>query len=248
MIWIFILFFPKFGFSDFDGNVAASVRSLPVGAGLSSSLGYGQLIWGEKETSKDFLYGYIRPEIEFTSAILVNRSQFSVSFFPISLAGITVGRWQSQRRTRMRTVDCDNASCQTDLVANFFSAKLIAGYKSFFSVFIFRKSFIQADEKTTAFAEEGSALVGQYGGDALATSVVASGFKIDEKNSVGVILTKQEMALSQQNNDNVLLFGQTKYENFTIRIGAGAYQSSSYRRGPTFFGQLEWSPLPTLEL
>ena len=114
-----------------DATIGIEYQGFPVGAVGVMNMGLGYRFW-EKTDSK-VLYGYVRPSLDLMSAFLYNRAEGAIDFYPVSFAGLTMGRGLRANHMPGSTVDCKDLACNGRLEYRFFRSKNITWIqKNFF--------------------------------------------------------------------------------------------------------------------
>jgi hypothetical protein len=231
---------------DWDLAAGAGGRTKPEGGGIGVMAGYGQMLWGQKESKQDLLYGYIRPNARATTSLLVNRLDLALDAFPISFAGVTVGAASSHRIADLGTFECEAQQCKGRLDRLFVRSKLIIGYKDFFGILVTRFERHSPSLRTHPFfADEWSTLFGTNGHDVLQSNEATLGISLPGDFKAGLQLEWMKMLRSRSRSDHESVYGRKTIGDWSFTLGAGTYRSTLIERGLTVYALLERTIWPT---
>ena len=117
--------------SDFSASVSA--RSFPVGGGLTGKAGLSHLIWGNKESDTDYLYGFVRGQLAGTTSVLWNQINTELELYPISFIGVSAGSASSRSATNSKDYACsDDIQCQSLVRTEYNKLKFALGARGIF--------------------------------------------------------------------------------------------------------------------
>lgn len=125
MVKIFFLlsFLVTGAYAQLDLNLAASGRSYPsLGGSIYMESGWNYTFW---EKDQNLLYGLIRPAIYFDSSLVINTYGAKLGFYPISFAGIELGKETTNSQYEDFTYyDCSEVACKGTMDKSFITYKL----------------------------------------------------------------------------------------------------------------------------
>lgn len=225
----------------FDAKASASGQTYPFGGLLTGSAGYGKALW--QNTEGDFWqYGYIRPELEWKTAGVVNRLTASLEFFPISILGLSGGGGVDYRNyDKFSGVDCSSYVCDQRLDFKFVQAQLIGGFGKFVGVVIGRYDWYQISSNGRPFYDYMSYLTARPEKDDLRSLTLLALYRPDETWSYGVVAFYQQMVLSESNNSSIFGVANYKWGDWQATLGAGTYQSDRQNQNPAVLFDLQYT-------
>lgn len=231
-----------------DYSYGGMARSFPGGLAAFGRAGYGLLLWGEKTPGSVF-YGYLRPELRLQSSILVDMPEASLSIYPVSFAGIRIGRAESFRFTDFPAIDCVVAECRGRVSANFLKTQVALGYADFFVVHHLHYRSLAASRPERPIGDEQSSFIGKPGQDSVLFQTLAIGMKLGDYPTAGLLLeTGRMLGTGAESDHESVFFRLAKKESWTYVVGAGLYRSTTHERGFTFYGALTVIGIPSVEL
>jgi hypothetical protein len=209
--------------------------------------GYGELLWGKRDHGR-FQYGYIRPGARIATSAVTHRAEVILDLYPISFFGFRFAHQQALRGSDIDTINCAAVSCRSWLGSTSVKAQAAAGYGPVFAVATLRYAIFEPAVEDRPFADEVSALVGEQGGDNLASIEGVLGYSLDVTKSLGLYYLGERMLGTGNTNNQQSLFGRWKNGEWTYTLGAGMYESVTQPRGFTAYGIVQWSPLSGVAL
>jgi hypothetical protein len=223
-------------FAGIDYSAEMSARSLPLSSYIEGRLGYGYVVWDEREegNERDWKYGYVRPTLTLGTIGIVNSAEVAAEFYPVSILGLTVGQSHSIRLTESLSMDCANLYCRGNLGRTFVKARGLIGAAGFFLVPAVRLDWLTPGANSQPFYDEFSILTGLSGGDRLVTLGAALGYEVTDALKVALAASQQRMIGT--NDVAQVLYGVGMYslDEWRFSAGAGVYQSNYYE--PSFSG------------
>jgi hypothetical protein len=236
-----------------DYSAGAGLRTMPWGSAAGFDVGYGFLVWGARTPGQEAsspLFGYARPYLRVQSSGVVNRADFGLQVFPISVLGFGVNQGFVQRATELATIDCAAVECEGKLLKTRLSAHLTLGYGPAFLLWdVSSETQTPQGAKTRAFGDEASSLVGLPTGDTLVSSDAALGAEIDSAWSGGLALSTAAMTESGANNTLLAVFGRWNFApSWSALASVGSYRSSTQQAAFSAGLGLSWRGRPGLGL
>ena len=231
-----------------DLNSSFQTRTKPFGLAVNTTAGLDTLLWGQKSSPGDFMYGYLRPSLKVQTSGVVNSYDARLEVFPISIFGMALGQQQSVRLKNFSSVNCVGNICQGAVRRDYFRTSLVLGYANFFAGTIARYEWQSPSRSGSPYYDESSSLLGSAGGDTHRSLDLYAGYKISQEHKLGAIYSVENFTSSGQNNDaESLFYAYTKGELRGV-FGFGAYRSSLTKRGFSAYLQLQWVFKDSLEI
>lgn len=238
-ILLLLLIISSTAFPFFDGNVTTAFRSFPKSGYLEAESGYNHKIW-----SKDnILYGYTRPSISATSAGAYNSFKADLEIAPVSFITFGSGYEIIQNRQQYADSDCSKYSCKIDLRRKYLRIKVLAGYKNFFAVINFNRSFYTPIRQVNreGFIDPQSQLSMAKNGDVINTLSTAIGAEIGDHYKILAlsIFGKVSNSGDSYSHNSLLLHYQKLKLNFFG--GLGVYRASGFTTRPSVLAGVKWT-------
>jgi hypothetical protein len=108
-----------------DMTLGASFRSFPLSGTLETSFGYGQLIWGARDS---WLYGFARGSLGVDASVGYDAETAMLELFPISILGIRLGKMWSENHADYEAYNCNEYLCRGTFVNTFIEIPLYLSY------------------------------------------------------------------------------------------------------------------------
>lgn len=221
--------------SGYDAWAGVSGQSYPLGGTATASGGYGYELWrnaSEENEPTFWQYGYVRPQLELKSALLINRVTAAIEVFPVSILGLTVGGGIDARNyNKFTDFDCSKLLCEQSLSFQFTQARLIAGFGNFVGIITGRYDWYRAETGTRPFYDEMSYLIGQAGADELKTLNVLALYRQDDIWGYGAMANYQQFIYNASNNAAMFAIGTYTEGTWRTTIGLGQFHSSHQAQG-----------------
>jgi hypothetical protein len=229
--------------------------AFPLGGGLTGTLGYGYLWWGEKykggnENDTTWKYGFIRPNLRAYTGLFVNRFETRLDVYPISIAGFTIGQAVAHRSQNNDDYNCGAISCLDILTRYFVETKFVAGTKDFFLFYGFRVDMLHSsDPHKDGFADEGSGLRGMGKQDWLLENSVIVGTHGFKPFNGGIDFNYTGMENTHQWSRTLSAFGNYEFNKTWSLRGKVGLRKLSIKDQEFIVGlSLNYTGMPSLEL
>jgi len=233
---------------NFDLFFGAQGRTLPaIGAEVYAESGYNQLLWGKKETSKDVLYGLIRPSLNVSSSAVINSTKAELEFFPISFLGLSVGRQYIHSNYEFPFFDCDQVECKGTYERNWFEAKMALGHGGWVVVGNYKIDNLTGPSDDKPMADWRNVIVGAPGKDVQIDKklVVA---KMFGPHMAGVLIESTLFLESRERRESFAAVYQYKHNDTQYMFGAGPFHTDQHPMGLIFYFRIHHVALPTKKL
>ncbi|MBI1862109.1 MAG: hypothetical protein HYR96_14440 [Deltaproteobacteria bacterium] len=232
--------------SGLDYNVSLGARLLPRGAGIQAVVGYNHLVWGDRKDDKSFLFGFLRPSVVANTSVVNNRLSGIIDLFPISLFGVSLGYYVSQRGTNIDTLDCSVIQCRGSVYGGFLKTKLMAAYKRVFFVAHYSLQSLGSEDRSLPLGDEFTALIADSGGDRLENGELTVGLKFPE-TTFGVIVGASRYLTLHNSSTNQSLFFRYSTGPWAFITGVGTFSSTHHpNSGLNTFAFVKWNGAPSL--
>lgn len=227
-----------------DYNFSAAARTYPITASASAEGGYSQPLWGQWQNKSDVMYGYIRPSVKLSSAVIVNAAEAKLTIKPVSFLGFHAGKMMlSRSRDRAPGANCLEQECRGVLSIDFVQADLVlaAGPAVYLGTFETKDFKSLRDELD--FYDDISAIVGRKGGDRIQTVGHTLGYRVpndDLDRLIGLNFRRSDAELTRAFSERVGVVFAHKYQDYRILYLAGTYRSTTQKTDPTLAIQIDW--------
>lgn len=232
-----------------DYNVSAGLRTYPLSSYLSLESGYNFLLWGQWQNKEDVMYGYIRPAVNYTTALIYNSLEAKLTLKPVSFLGLHAGKMLALRsRDKVTDIDCSTVECTGTLDNEFVKADLVlaAGPVIYFGSMENRK--VKSLRNEMNFYDDMPAIIAARGEDRIMTSSHTLGLRFDKNDPqdrlVGLNFRRSEAELAKSFSERVGVAYSHKYrymdQNYRLLYLAGSYRSDFQKAGLTLAVQIEW--------
>lgn len=244
----FLLCFTSKAFAQVEYSVDAIYRSYPLSGTVTGKLGYGYRFWGSGAGDSP-LYGYIKPEVRYATAVTYNEGSVRLKFFPLSILGVTAGASAIANHDRYRAYDCLTYNCQGKFWQTFVEGTAGFGWRAWFA---YGKAGIedwhQDSAQTFDFVNPTYGLVMKADGERIHFANGVTGFKL---SADWVILYSYLWAQTQEiNGQSQMHLGLVDYRlgQFKIAVGGGVFSSELKDKEATAIVRLQWAPTTSVEL
>ncbi|MBT3586601.1 MAG: hypothetical protein HN509_16955 [Halobacteriovoraceae bacterium] len=228
-------------------SFANIIRSYPTAFALQSKAGYGLPIWGKGGSGP--LYGYLRPSLQLQTSGVINSFGGQFDFFPISFLGAYGGSRRVYRNaSELQSFDCTLLVCKSTVGHQYLGAKMALALGPLFLVGDLRVTRLDVKDKSRAFADETSTLIGSNGADTLRSFTTVLGFKVNESLKFGVLGVHNKMLHTPGETTMAILFGQKSFGEWEWLVGPGLFRGREKDRHLTVFSLLKWVPQKGLPL
>ncbi len=244
-----------------DLSLGGGYRSQPVGGSGSVEAGLGQVVWGSEV---DPLYGFMRVALAVEGVVDHVTSGGYIELFPVSIFGLRGGRMTTQSHLDYDDYDCNVYLCRGRREESFTDAIIFYGYERFRFSALLRRS-IWSDSSSASMTKEeyiepGTGLnFDRATEEELERIRYAIFYSLAENWSAGYAWTRSvvrsgppaaELTTGSDERRSFMWLGLLEYkppsEGWTVRLGAGEFESHLLRSDPTFVFSLSWDVLPKL--
>lgn len=225
-------------YSQVDLSVNANARSWPSLSGAAGiDLGYNLALWGEID-KKNPMYGFLRLQATADTSVVVNSTDYRVSFYPISFLSFGAGRSELKSSyDEFDYYDCSRVRCEGDLNKDYVFGKALIAYSDFVASVFYRESrnsYNDPDNTNLPVGEYSSVNIVNQGDE---ESVLRSYFLgyIMGDSSFGFFSEKLEFLKSDQESElNAFIYRITS-GNWQYTYGVGSQHSSVEKAQATVF-------------
>lgn len=240
---------PTRAHADFDAQINGSYRSWPLSGVAETTLGYGQLIWGD---NKDALYGFARVAADFDAITDYQASAVRVEFFPISILGVRAGQMWQQNHQDFSSYDCYNNVCRGYFSEKFVEGQLYLGagpLKLAGSYRFTNKSVDQiANPKSLTYyidPESGLQFSTTQSDHSWRVRGLAA-IELSPEYRIGYAQTQFYSDRSDEKSNLWIAFGQGEWGPIKLVLGGGAFKSSIQGTQSTLVAYGQWTLWPKL--
>jgi len=222
-------------------------RSYPISATLTAKLGYGFTVWGTSGMDSP-LYGYIKPEIKFSTLGTYNSGLVQLKVFPISFLGVIVGAESVSNTSEYRAFDCVLYRCLGKSWQTFVEGNLALGYGP---VFVLGRAGVedwhQAPDQDRDFINPSYGLAMKQQGDRASFAGGIAGYKFSDQWVMAYsYMWVQTVEIKGQSQMNLGLVQWSK-EAWNIAVGGGTFHSELKDKEATAILRVQWSGAPSVE-
>lgn len=256
MIYLLLLLslIPAFGTpgkpaaSNFDLNLGLQGRTVPgLGAELYAESGYNQILWGQKKTPKDFLYGLVRPSLAVSSSGVINSFKGELEVFPISILGFSVGRQIINSNFDFPFFNCEEITCKGEFIRNFVESKMVLGFKGWVVLGNFKVDTLRSPDRNRPMADWRHVIIGEPGEEVQIEKKLLIGKTFSNKLA-GVLIENVQFQGSKERKESFAAVYQEKRNETNYMIGAGALHSDQQPMALIFYFRIHHVALPSLKL
>lgn len=252
MIYLFLLlasFAAVAAPSKFDLTAGIQGRTLPaLGAELYADSGFNQLLWGKKETPKDFLYGLVRPSLGVSSSGVINSFKGELEVFPISILGFAVGRQYVHSNFDFNFFECEDVTCEGEFQRNYVETKMVLGAKGFIVMGSFKVDTLSGPkDNNKPMADWRNVIIGDPGQDVQHDKKLLVAYLFGNKMA-GVLMENTQFQGSGERKESYAGVYQVRYDNTNYMIGAGTFRSDQQPMGFQLYFRIHHVALPSLKL
>jgi hypothetical protein len=248
MISIFILIVSLFAQAKFDLSYGTQGRSLPsFGAEFYADAGYNQLLWGKKKSSKDILYGLVRPSIAPSTSFVINAVKAELEVFPISPIGISVGRQIINSTFDFPFFKCEEVTCKGTYERNFVEGKMVLGFKGWIALSHYKVDTITSPRDDRPMADWRNVIIGNPGREVQIEKKLLLG-KLFANKMAGILMEKVQFQGSKEYKESFAAVYQVRNKDTSYMAGAGPFHTSQQGLGVIFYLRIHYLHTPSLKL
>lgn len=238
LISLSILIFCSNAFSQIDLSVNANARSWPSLSGAAGiDLGYNIPLWGTID-KKTPMHGLVRIQATADTSVVVNSTDYRVSFYPISFLSFGAGRSELKSSfDEFDYYDCTEVRCEGELNKDYIFGKALVAYGSFVASVFYRESRNSYDDPNNS-----NLPVGEYSSVNIVNqgdeeSILRSYFlgHIMGDKSIGFFSEQLEFLKSDQQSELNAFIYRTTNEKWQYTYGIGSQHSSVEKAQVTVF-------------
>lgn len=224
--------------AQFDLSANANARSWPSISGAAGvDLGYNLPLWGEISKTNP-MYGLLRLQASADTSVVVNSTDYRLSFYPISFVALGAGRSELKSSyDDFDYFDCEEVRCEGNLNKDYIFGKTILAYNSYVASFFYRvsrNSYNDPDKTNLPVGEYSSVNIVQAGDEVSVLRSYFLGYTMGEK-SFGFFSEQLEFLDSDQQSELNALIYRTKDEKWQYTYGVGSQHSSVEKAQVTVF-------------
>lgn len=245
------LFAVLFGFvlraeAEVELGLDFTARSYPLSGTLTSALGVSWTFWGS--AGQGPWYGYLKPELQWSTAGAYNSGLVQVKVFPLSFLGVVVGGEAVSNTQNFKAYDCVTYRCVGKNWQTFAEGQFALAMGP---VFTFLKAGLsdwhQAPDQDRDFINPTWGLATRQQGDRLRTLKAALGAELSDHFRLIYAFSFAEMIEKDQQSHMHLALLQWQMENWRAVLGGGVFRSEIKRSEGSAILSLSWHS-PTVEL
>jgi hypothetical protein len=234
MYYLFFLFYSLNCLSsvtNFDLSAGIQGRTLPsVGGELYLESGYNQIIWGKRKSSKDVLFGLIRPSLGLSTSGVINVAKAELEFFPISFIGITAGRQYIHSNFEFPFFNCEAVTCKGEFERNYVEGKMILGLKGWIAMGTYKVDKINSPDDGNPMPDWRNVIIGNPAREIQVEKKLIAGKLISNK-LVGVLLENVKFLGSGERKESFMGIFQISTKSNSYMFGAGAFHTDQQPMG-----------------
>lgn len=248
MIYFLLLLSSLTLWAKFDLNYGLQGRTLPgLGAELYADSGYGQLLWGKKETPQDFLYGLVRPSVGVSTSGVINSAKAELELFPISILGFAVGRQYMNSNFEFPFLDCDAVTCKGEYQRNYVETKMVLGYKGWIVLGNYKVDTLLSPDEDVPMADWRNVIVGEPGEEVQIDKKLMIG-KLFSNKMLGVLIENTRFEGSGERKESFAGVYQVRHKDTMYMMGVGGFHTDQQPMGFQLYFRIHHVALPSLKL
>jgi hypothetical protein len=251
MIYLLLIFYTILSWcapTKFDLNYGIQGRTLPsFGAELYAESGYNQIIWGKKDSSKDVLYGLIRPSLGASTSGVINSVRGEVEIFPISFLGFGVGRQIIHSNYEFPFFDCTQVSCKGEYVRNFVESKMVLGFKGWIALGNYKVDTLHSPSREVDMADWRNVIIGDPGEEVQIEKKLLVG-KLFSDKMLGVFIENVQFMGSRERKESFAAVYQTRMNKTFYMFGLGGFHTDRQPMGLQIYFRIHHVASPSLKL
>ena len=223
-------------------------RTLPaLGAELYAESGYNLKFWGEKESPKDVLYGFIRPNLQASSSAVINAVKGEIEFFPISFIGFAAGRQYIDSNFNFNFFECDDINCTGGFERNYVESKMVLGHAGWVAVGHYKVETLKGPDNGKPIGDWRNIIIGNPGEEVQIEKKLIFGKQFGNKLA-GVMIENVQFQGSGQRRESFAAIYQERHGQTSYMIGAGALHTDQVPMGFVLYFRIHHNALPSLKL
>lgn len=209
---------------EMDLNLAYTGRAYPIASQFEANTGYGHLLWGDRDSEP--WYGFVRPFAALRGPTAPS-GVAGIDLFPISFAGVTVGRAYMLRLVEQPEIDCDRIECLEWVNNTFIQARLYGKYEKFFFGLTYEKTYFdEMDDVSKPVFQSNNGVVQDPRGDRGNDLFLNIGYEFSDDWSGGIAVEYFSSRESHNKQDMQLLFARYLWKNWSFVGAVGRYYST----------------------
>ena len=232
--YLFILSVVASASETIDYQTNTLLRTQNIGLYTNAVVGKSHKIW--ENPSQKFLYGFVRAGVTGQTSLVVNSLMPQLDFYPISILGFYVGKDFTHRDFNVPHFDCINeVTCKGWMNREYVGSRMALAFKDLYFMSDYRIIKAHGQKVDKPFAEERSSLIGHPDYDYLHRFDILTGYKLNDKYSVGYLLHHNVMR--RLDNSSLMQMGFVRYQmnQWNLIFGNGTFRS---RDDKTFYSSL----------
>lgn len=234
--------------TKFDLNYGIQGRTLPsFGAELYAESGYNQMLWGKKTSTKDVLYGLIRPSLAASTSGVINSVRGELEIFPISFLGFAAGRQIIHSNYEFPFFDCTQVTCKGEYIRNFVESKMVLGYQGWVLLGNYKVDTLHSPSREVAMADWRNVIIGDPGEEVQIEKKLLLG-KLFSDKMLGVFIENVQFMGSKERKESFAAIYQTRDDKTFYMFGVGGFHTNQQAMGLQIYFRIHHVALPSLKL
>ncbi len=227
----------------FQPSLHYGFRSYPLGTSLDIRLAQALKLWGEPQEGP--LYGFLRPSVEWSTAVTYNALSAQVEFFPLSFFGLRSGLQAVDNRSDYTAYDCNLHLCKGRFHKDFAEIQLALAYAQFFVLAQFRQESLNwtGPESAQRFVDPEHALSMEPKGEAVFRQSLILGVNLSPSLRV-MLLDRKSMIKADrgiQAKTQLALISRQRGP-WTLTSGLGSFVGELNKKNISFIFGASYSP------
>ncbi len=232
---------------NLDLSIDAVGRTYPLGGGLSATAGYGALVWGADQQAEPggMRYGFLRPSVTLTTSGYFNAVAAELELFPVSFAGLRIGKEYYTNYDDYEDYDCTVYECQGKFDSVYLEADMALKYRQF--IYLGKASKARLDRRSSTdrfFMEPVSGLPADPTGDRLVEYVNTFAYSFNERWMLALQDQRWKMKKSETRSKSLALNLVRTAKRWNATVGLGRYDSDILDDDVMAIIKLEYIVLP----
>ncbi len=219
LIFTFFQFFTANAATHYSLNVVG--RSKPATINPTATIAYDGMLWGEP-SKENPVYGYYR--IGARTGGNPNLGAF-FQVAPIAPLVFEISRGITNRVLKISTLDCDVVSCKGRIDRTDYIIRAVAAKSNLILLASANWREIRTDNVSQVVGLEAEFFTVTAGFHRFFETTFTLGYKLSEKDLVGLIFNNGEIAEGQRKSSSVYGVYRSKWDEYNWALGAGNYKS-----------------------
>lgn len=211
-----------------DLSLEAIGRTYPLGGGLLATLGKGFLLWDSDQQAEQggMRYGFLRPSVTLTTSGYFNAIAGELEFYPISFAGLRLGKEYYSNNDDYKDYDCERYECQGEFDSEYLEMDMALKYHRFIYLGKASKEKLQRSNSTEQlFIEPVSGLAADPNGDKLTTYTNTLAYEFNDRWMLALQDQRWKMKHTNSESKALALNLVRSSKKWSATVGLGEYSS-----------------------